>query len=182
MARTIEVVEHDPGWRSKFEREAATLRNVFGDRVIAIHHIGSTAVPGLGAKPIVDILIVLDETASIHSFDAAMEALGYRVRGECLDAVIPGTPGRFYFSKDTAGVRTHHVHACAQGHSEILDKLAFRDYLRTHQADAAAYGELKRRLALAHCHDNVGYMQGKDAFVKAMLVNARRWYERRGGA
>jgi GrpB-like predicted nucleotidyltransferase (UPF0157 family) len=144
---------------------------------MAIHHIGSTAVPGLDAKPIIDILVVLEETGSIQSFDTQMEANGYRVRGECLDAAVPGTPGRFYFTKDTAGVRTHHVHACAQGHSEILDKLAFRDYLRSHPAAAAAYGQLKRRLALAHRHDNIGYMQGKDAFVKAMLVDAQRWYQ-----
>jgi GrpB-like predicted nucleotidyltransferase (UPF0157 family) len=177
MARTIEVVEHDPHWVASFGREAASLRAVFGDRAMAIYHIGSTAVPGLDAKPIIDILVVLEETGSIQSFDAAMEALGYRVRGECLDAIIPGTPGRFYFTKDTAGVRTHHVHACAHGHSEILDKLAFRDYLRAHPADAAAYGQLKQRLALAHRHDNVGYMQGKDAFVKATLADARRWYQ-----
>ena len=150
---------------------------MFCDRAIAVYHIGSTAVPGLAAKPIIDILVVLEDTRSIQSFDAAMEALGYRARGECLDATIPGTPGRFYFTKDTAGVRTHHVHACAQGHSEIQDKLAFRDYLRAHPADAASYGQLKHRLALAHRHDNIGYMQGKDAFVNALLADARRQYQ-----
>ena len=104
-----------------------------------------------------------------------MERLGYRVRGECLDAEIPGTPGRFYFTKNSGETRTHHVHACAAGHSEIADKLAFRDYLRAHPQRAAEYGALKQRLALEHRHDNIGYMRGKDAYVQAVLDEARRW-------
>ena len=104
-----------------------------------------------------------------------MERLGYRVRGECLDAEIPGTPGRFYFTKNSGETRTHHVHACAAGHSEIADKLAFRDYLRAHPQRAAEYGALKQRLALEHRHDNIGYMRGKDAYIRSVLDDARRW-------
>jgi GrpB-like predicted nucleotidyltransferase (UPF0157 family) len=127
----------------------------------SIIHIGSTSIPGLLAKPIIDILVVLKETQTIDRFSGAMEQLGYRVRRECLDAEVPGTPGRFYFSKDACGVRTHQVHACAVGHPEVADKLAFRDYLRAHPHRAGAYGSLKRRLALDHRHDIVGYMRGK---------------------
>jgi GrpB-like predicted nucleotidyltransferase (UPF0157 family) len=97
------------------------------------------------------------------------------VRGECLDAEVPGTPGRFYFSKDTDGIRTHHVHVCAVGHPKLTDKLAFRDYLRAHRDQAIAYGNLKQRLALDHRYDNVGYMRGKDEFIKSILSEARRW-------
>jgi GrpB-like predicted nucleotidyltransferase (UPF0157 family) len=118
----------------------------------------------------------LDHTDDIDSFNPSMEALGYRVRGECLDATIPGTPGRFYFTRETNGVRSHHVHVCAKGHGEILDKLAFRDYLRTNENVALAYADLKRRLAVDHRFDNIGYMRGKDDFVKSALVDARRWY------
>ena len=107
-----------------------------------------------------------------------METLGYRARGECLDAPIPGTPGRFYFSKDTNGVRSHQVHVCAKGHREIVDKLAFRDYLCAHECVAAAYGDLKQRVAADHRFDIVGYIRSKDDFVKSALVTARRWYER----
>src|ERR1041384_113181 len=176
MSRVIEVVDYDPAWITAFEKEAVILNRVFGQRVVELHHIGSTAVPGLDAKPIIDILIVLDLTNDINSFNRAMEDVGYRVRGECLDAPIPGTPGRFYFSKETNGVRTHHVHACAQGHHEIFDKLAFRDYLRAHSSDAAAYGDLKRRIAAEHRLDNIGYMRAKDAFLKSTLSKAGRWY------
>jgi GrpB-like predicted nucleotidyltransferase (UPF0157 family) len=177
MSRVIEVVDYDPVWIAAFEKEAAILNAVFGRRVIEVHHIGSTAVPALEAKPIIDILVVLDDTDDINSFDRAMEDIGYRVRGECLDAPIPGTPGRFYFSKETNEVPSHHVHVCARGHSEIVDKLAFRDYLRTHSDKAAACGELKRRITRQFRFDNIGYMHAKAGFVKSTLLEARRWYE-----
>ena len=162
MARIIEVVDYDPAWVGAFKKEAAVLNAIFGQRIVEVHHIGSTAVPGLDAKPIIDILVILDTTDDINSFDRAMEDVGYRVRGECLDATIPGTPGRFYFTKETNGVRSHHVHVYARGHWEIADKLAFRDYLRAHLSKAAAYGELKRRIAAEYRFDNIGYMRAKD--------------------
>jgi GrpB-like predicted nucleotidyltransferase (UPF0157 family) len=176
MGRRIDVVDYDPRWIEAFEMESAMLTRIFGQRLVDIQHIGSTAVPNLAAKPIIDILIVLNNTDDIDSFNPSIEALGYRVRGECLDATIPGTPGRFYFTKETSGVRSHHVHICAQGHAEILDKLSFRDYLRAHESVALTYAELKRRLAVDHRFDSIGYVRGKDAFVKSVLADARRWY------
>ena len=175
MGRLIEVVDYDPNWIRLFEAEASRLKDVFGKRMLHIHHVGSTSVPNLAAKPIIDILAVLDDTSDIDRFSPAMEQLGYRVRGECLDAEIPGTPGRFYFTKDTNGVRSHHAHVCAEGHQEIGDKLAFRDYLRAHHDVAALYAELKKRAAIDHRFDNIGYMRAKDAFVKSTVADARRW-------
>lgn len=176
MARVIEVVDYDPLWVAAFEKEAAILNAIFGHRVVEVQHIGSTSVPGLDAKPIIDILVVLDNTNDINSFGRAMEDVGYRVRGECLDAPIPGTPGRFYFTKETNGVRSHHVHVYAKGHGDIFDKLVFRDYLCAHKDKAVAYGELKRRIAAQYRYDNIGYMTAKDGFVKSILLEARRWH------
>ena len=175
MPRTIEIVDPDPSWAAAFVTEAAALRLVFGDALVGMHHIGSTGVPGLAAKPIVDILVVLHETDSIARFSDAMEGLGYNVRGECLDAEVPGTPGRFYCSKDSAGVRTHHVHVCASSHPQVADLLVLRDYLRSAPARAAAYGSLKHELAQRHCTDNVAYMRGKASFVRTLLEEARAW-------
>jgi GrpB-like predicted nucleotidyltransferase (UPF0157 family) len=181
MARSIDVVTHDPAWPAAFAMEAARIADVFGSRLRQMHHVGSTAVPGLHAKPIIDILVVLDDTDTIDVFNPAMEALGYRVRGECLEAIVPGTPGRFYFSKNAGGVRTHQVHVCAEGHPEIAAKLAFRNYLRAHSEAAATYGRLKHELAAAHRFDNISYMRGKDAFVKSTLEDAmHRWSENPG--
>ena len=177
MPRIIEVVPHSPTWQAAFAEEARVLEAVFALRLRAIHHIGSTAVPGLAAKPVIDILIVLDETHAIETFSPAMERLGYRIRGECLDAPVPGTPGRFYFSKDTDGARSHHVHVCAEGHPQIGDLLGLRDYLRAHPSRAADYGQVKQRLAIAHRHDSIDYMRGKDAKVKELVQEARAWHE-----
>jgi GrpB-like predicted nucleotidyltransferase (UPF0157 family) len=178
MARTVVVTPYNSDWPTAFTRESEALSRVFTDSLLAIHHIGSTSVPGLAAKPIIDILVVVKETRTIDGFSAGMERLGYRVRGECLDAEIPGTPGRFYFSKDTDGVRTSQVHVCAAGHSEIGDKLAFRDYLRVHPDRANAYANLKHHLATRHRDDVLGYMRGKDEFVKSVLIEARLWVHR----
>ena len=175
MVRTIEVVQHDSAWDAAFAHEAGALVTLFAGSLMAIHHIGSTSIPGLPAKPIIDMLVVLRETETIDRFSGAMEGLGYRVRGECLNAEVPGTPGRFYFSKDTVGARTHQLHVCAVGHPEIADKLAFRDYLRAHPHRAAEYGALKQRLALRHRHDIVGYIRGKDTFIGSALDEARQW-------
>ena len=172
MGRIIEVVDYDPNWIKAFEKEAAALSHVFSERLLEIHHVGSTSVPNLAAKPIIDVLVVLDDTSDIDLFSPAMERLGYRVRGECLDAEIPGTPGRFYFTKETNGVRSHHAHVCAKGHQEIFDKLAFRNYLRANTDVANAYESLKRRAASDHRFDNIGYMLAKDDFVKTTLVDA----------
>src|SRR5437773_11103368 len=143
--------------------------------LVAIHHVGSTSIPELPAKPIIDILVVLRETVTISRFSGAMEGLGYRVRGECLDAEVPGTPGRFYFSKEQAGTRTHHTHVCAVGHVEIVEKLAFRDYLRAHPRRAAEYRALKQDLARRYRRDNIGYMHGKDAFIRTLFKDAPQW-------
>ena len=176
MGRIIEVVPPDATvWRAAFAREARLLEHVFGDALVAIHHVGSTSISGLPAKPIIDVLVVLLETVTIARFSSAMEGLGYRVRGECLDAQVPGTPGRFYFSKDQDGRRTHHTHVCAIGHVEITDKLTFRDYLRAHPDRAAEYGALKQDLARRYRRDNIGYMHGKDAFIRTVLEDARKW-------
>ena len=175
MVRTIKVADYDVAWTMAFNQEGLALSRVFGDSLVAIHHIGSTSIPELLAKPIIDILVVLNETQTIDRYSRGMEQLGYRVRGECLDAEIPGTPGRFYFSKDSDTVRSHQVHVCAVGHPEVADKLVFRDYLRAHLHRATAYGNLKRRLALDHRHNIIGYMRGKDEFIKSVLTEARQW-------
>ena len=175
MTRVIEVVEYKDEWRRLYEDEANRLRPVFGSGLMAVHHIGSTSVPGMQAKPIIDILVELEETVDITAYFGQMEALGYHCRGECLDAVVPGTPGRFYFSKDVYGQRYSQVHACRVGHFQIAELLALRDFLRAHSPEAAAYGALKRELARRVRHDNVAYMRSKDGFIKKLIHRATKW-------
>lgn len=104
-----------------------------------------------------------------------MEAAGYICRGECLDAVIPGTPGRFYYVRKRGVEHLTHVHVCATGHFQILEYLALRDYLRAHPDRAASYGQEKTSLSIRFMLDNAGYMNGKDAVVRTLIEEALHW-------
>ena len=180
MPRIIEVLDHRPEWAAMFATEAAHLAGIFGDQLLAIHHIGSTAIAGQKAKPVIDILVVIRDIATINSFTEDMIALGYDPRGECLHATVPGTPGRFYFSKKRNDVHSHHVHVCQTGHFEIRHILDFRDYLRAHPGEAREYGELKSELARQYRENNIEYMRGKDSFIQERILRAIAWREARG--
>jgi GrpB-like predicted nucleotidyltransferase (UPF0157 family) len=168
--KKVEVVPHDPRWRDSFEAESRQIAAALGENVVAIHHIGSTAVPGIHAKPIVDLLVEVKDLAGLDGRSAAMESLGYEVMGEY------GIPGRRYFRKDNQeGIRTHHVHAFEAGSAEVERHLAFRDYMIAHPADAQRYGELKRKLAQEHPQSADAYMDGKDGFIQEIDRRAVRW-------
>jgi GrpB-like predicted nucleotidyltransferase (UPF0157 family) len=172
MSRIIEVVPYDPVWPELFKQESALLQEIFGTNIVSINHTGSTSVPGMMAKPTIDILIELKDISNIQSYYEKMKSIGYDCRGECLDAVVPGTPGRFYFSKAIQEKHLYHVHACQSGHYQIREILAFRDYLRNNKEEAEKYGILKYELSKAYKNDNIGYMRGKDKFVKKLIEKA----------
>lgn len=168
--KKVEVVPHDPRWRDAFEAEAKQIANALGENIVAVHHIGSTAIPDIYAKPVVDLLVEVRDLTEVDGRGSAMESLGYEVLGEY------GIPGRRYFRKDSPeGVRTHHVHAFEAGSDEVERHLAFRDYMLAHPADAQSYSELKRKLAKEHPQSFDGYMDGKDGFIKEMDRRAARW-------
>lgn len=167
----ILIADHDPGWPDAFAREAERVRPAFGAVLVALHHIGSTAVPGLPAKPVIDMLAVVSNVDALDTRSRRFEELGYEVMGEF------GLPGRRYFRRDDPhGVRTHQIHAYAQASSgEIERHLAFRDHLRAHHDAARAYATLKRMLA-SECQGDMGcYSDGKSAFVREVEQRAARW-------
>lgn len=166
----VVVVPHDSNWFAKFSRESIDVIRALGETAQAIHHIGSTSIRGIHAKPIVDMLA---EVRAIDDVDARIEAMasvGYEGMGEY------GLAGRRYFRKsNAAGVREFHLHVYAAGSSELERHLAFRDYMRAHPDLAAEYSELKRRLA-RDCRNAIDlYMDGKDAFIKEMERQALAW-------
>lgn len=166
----VEVVPHDPRWRDAFEAEARRVAEAMGENVVAVHHIGSTSIPGIYAKPVIDLLVKVRDVAEVDGRSSAMESIGYEVMGEY------GIPGRRYFRKDDReGVRTHHIHAFEAGSAEVVRHLAFRDYMLAHPADAQRYSELKRRLAEEHPQSMDGYIDGKDGFIKEMDRLAALW-------
>ena len=161
----VRLSDPDPGWPDAFEAEAARLAPRLGPRV-ALHHVGSTAVPGLAAKPIIDILAVAPSLSDLDAAAPRMAALGYEAMGAL------GIDGRRYFRRIVGGLRTHHLHGFEEGSPHVARHLAFRDHLRAHPAEAAAYAALKRDLAARHAGDWPGYCDGKAAFVDAVEARA----------
>lgn len=164
----IELVAYDAGWPSRFENEARRLRAALGPRALRIEHVGSTAVPGLVAKPVIDIQVSVATLDDAAAFDEALEALDYThvVHDPEFDRMYP------FFAKPLAWPRTHHLHLCVVGSREELRHLAFRDHLRAHPEAARDYVELKRRLAALHGgHDEAArerYSMAKTEFVTAI--------------
>jgi GrpB-like predicted nucleotidyltransferase (UPF0157 family) len=164
----VNLVDHDPDWAGSFETERAVLGELFDGRVVAIEHVGSTSVPGLCAKPIVDVMIGLRQLELSEKEIAAMARLGYEYKGE-------HRPGRLLFVKQP---RTHHVHVVEHG-SEAWDRqLAFRDVLRSDAVERERYDALKRRLA-AEGHPLEAYGELKTPFIREVEARARAHRARR---
>jgi len=157
----VRMVPHDPKWRQEFQQEAARVSAAAGSNVVAVHHMGSTAIPAIYAKPVIDLLLVVRDLAALDEKQPMMEALGYEARGEY------GIPGRRFFRRDNErGDRTHQIHAFEDGSPQIARHLAFRDYMTTRPETAQQYSDLKRELAAKHPNDIEAYMDGKDEFIK----------------
>jgi len=161
----VEVVPHDPNWRSAFESESKLIVLALRDNMVAIHHIGSTAIPQIHAKPIIDMLVEVKDILKIDTHSSGIEALGYQAMGEF------GISGRRYFRKG----RTHHIHSFEVGSPQIERHLAFRDYVITHSEAAQEYSKLKRKLAKKYPDNIHAYMDGKDGFIKEIDLKAAKW-------
>lgn len=169
--RTIEVVDYRPEWEKMFQEEEKKIRKILGKNCIAVYHIGSTSVKGLPAKPIIDIMPVVKDISLVDAHDPEFQALGYDCRGEF------GIPGRRFYAKG-GDKRTHHVHIFEKSsEADIKRHLAVRDYLRSHPDTAREYAELKKNLAARYPHDNDGYCDGKDAYMKELEQKALKWQE-----
>lgn len=163
--RKVEVVAYDETWPKLFDTEADEIRHLLGNHCVSIHHIGSTAVQGLAAKPVIDMLAVVDEIETAERFAEELQQLGYKAKGE------NGLPGRRYFEKG-GNERTHHLHCYENGSPEIFRHLAFRDFLREHPQQAAAYGDLKLSLAKQYPLDIGRYIDGKQAMIQRIEKQA----------
>jgi GrpB-like predicted nucleotidyltransferase (UPF0157 family) len=160
---------YDPAWPARFESEAAALTGVLGSWIAGgVHHVGSTAVPGLAAKPVIDIMVgVAGLDASRPCIDLLTE-LDYCYAPYRADVM-------HWFCKPSPARRTHHLHLVPTGSERFTDVLAFRDYLRAHPEAARRYEQLKQRLAARHTHDRDAYTNGKAAMVAAITKDAQAW-------
>lgn len=167
------VVEHDPRWCAAFLCEQAALQVALGANAEAIHHIGSTAIPGILAKPVIDILCVARALDTIDATGPRLQSLGYDAKG------THGIAGRRYFQKSGSdGVRSHHLHIYETGSPRIAWHLAFRDFLLAHPAKAQEYSELKAAIVAA-APSKAQYQDRKAAFVDGTAAAALDWQDSR---
>lgn len=162
----IVIEDYNPEWPKEYEQEREAIVEAMGPCIAAIEHAGSTSVPGLAAKPIIDICINLNSYPLPAEAIAAMKKLGYEYRGEY------GIARREYFTRKSP--RPYHVHAYGPGNPEWDAHILFRDYLRAHPDAAHAYETLKRDLA-QRSTDAVVYTDDKTDFVQQTLDKAREW-------
>ncbi|NGZ77948.1 GrpB family protein [Saccharibacillus alkalitolerans] len=168
----VRLSTYDPDWVRRFEEEADFLRTVFGGEIVRFEHFGSTSVPGMKAKPVIDMMMLVRDIGSIDAYNEKMTALGYEAAGDW------GIPGRRLFRKGGAD-RTHHIHVYEDNHPQIARHLVLRDYLRIHPDEAEAYSALKERLASEHAETS-GYSPAKKAFVSELEKRALAWQSESG--
>jgi len=163
--RTVTVVDYDPAWPAGFETLRDGVWPVVADIAVAIEHVGSTSVPGLAAKPVIDLDVVVRSREDVPTAVARLATLGYAHLGDL------GVDGREAFAPPP-GTADHNLYVCPPDSPGLANHLALRDHLRRHPERAAAYGALKRRLAQAFTHDIDGYVAGKTAFIVGVLREA----------
>ncbi|WP_221179207.1 GrpB family protein [Pseudomonas protegens] len=164
----VELLPHDPQWAGQALEAARALQAALGKTLLKVHHVGSTAIPGIVAKPVLDLIPVVSSLAELDARQAVLETLGYVCRGEL------GLPGRRYCSKDDpmSGRRLVQLHCYAQGSAEIERHLAFRNYLRRHPDIAKAYEREKLRCQALHPENSHAYSDSKDAWIKRVEAQA----------
>lgn len=161
------LVPHRYEWREIFEEEAARLRSVLGEKVLRVEHVGSTAVDGMEAKPLIDMVVAVGSLDEARGLVPVLKGLGYEYRGD------GGVEGRIFFARGPRTRRTHHLSLTEPTSDHWQKSLLFRDYLRAHPRAAEEYRELKRELARKYPEDRESYTAGKDRFIEHAIESAR---------
>jgi GrpB-like predicted nucleotidyltransferase (UPF0157 family) len=165
----IRIVEYDRAWPAMAEQELRRIADAIGDVAVRLEHVGSTAVPGLAAKPIIDLQLSVAAIEPRERYVAPLERLGY------LFAPTPESPDHHFFGKPPERPRTHHLHVCEAGSEHELRHVAVRDFLRSHAGETERYAALKRELVALHPQDRIAYIGGKDEHVTAIEERALSW-------
>jgi GrpB-like predicted nucleotidyltransferase (UPF0157 family) len=165
----VRIVDYDPAWPEIAAAEMARAEAALGGQAVRIDHVGSTAVPGMAAKPIVDLQVSVAEIEPVERFARPLEEVGYLV------APDPDSPDFHFFGKPAERPRTFHLHVCAAGGDHEARHLALRDYLRARPEEALRYGEMKRGLVADRPGDRLAYIAGKADYVAALERRALDW-------
>ncbi len=167
--RKYTVVSYDTEWPELFESVRKELEPVFGDEAKAIEHVGSTAVPGMSAKPTIDVLVVVKDILEVDKLDEKMKELGYDAYGEYV-----GKGGRF-FAREENGERIVNVHCFPVDHPKVKDLIDMRDYLRTHHEESKDYADFKLDLAQKYPDDYFAYRKEKDEYIQELKKRMEKW-------
>ncbi|WP_442600210.1 GrpB family protein [Neobacillus sp. D3-1R] len=162
----VHLETYNPNWELQFENEKARIMNVIGHRVIEIKHIGSTSIKELDAKPIIDIMVGVDDLNVLQELIIPLSEIEYEYVPK------PELKDRRFFRKGEWGKGTCHLHLCEFNSTEWKDKLLFRNYLRLHPQAAREYSVLKRKLAARYQFDRPTYTKKKEPFIKAIIEKA----------
>jgi len=162
MSDEIEIVDYDPRWPARFALESARIRSVLAEPSLEVEHHGSTAVPGLAAKPVIDMLVAVDSIARATRYAMVLVEYGYE---EVDPRYRELWPERIVLVRREHGTRVYHVHLMLRGHPVWKRLLAFRDYLRSHPGVAGEYAALKRALASTAGSERHAYMTAKGDFI-----------------
>jgi GrpB-like predicted nucleotidyltransferase (UPF0157 family) len=165
----VRIVDYDRAWPGMAEQEMRRISNAVGDVAVRLEHVGSTAVPGLAAKPIVDLQLSVAVMRPRERYVAPLERLGY------LFAPAPESPDYHFFAKPPERPRTYHLHVCETGSEHEFRHVAVRDFLRSHPDEATRYVALKREVVARHPQDRLAYIEGKDDYVTALERRAVSW-------
>ncbi len=162
----IIIVDYREEWPELFQTEKQLVAEALGDTIAGIEHVGSTAVPGLSAKPIIDILVLVEKLESGWFYAGKLEKLDYLYWDN------PDRPDHYFLKKGSP--RTHHIHIMVSNSVEHLRYVAFREYLRTHPETIADYEQLKKELAEKFRDDREAYTEAKTEFIKSIEIKAQR--------
>ena len=159
--RNIVVVPYDEKWKQCFKEIAGELHAVLGDLALSIEHVGSTSVPGLAAKPIIDIDVVIENESKLNAVVDALAKIGYQHEGNL------GIPGREAFGYEgKTHLMEHHLYVCPKNSPELRRHLSFRDYLREHPEAVKEYSRIKEEAARLFPHDIDGYINHKGTLIE----------------
>jgi GrpB-like predicted nucleotidyltransferase (UPF0157 family) len=169
----VRIVDYDPGWPAEAARELRRVGEALGGVAVRLDHVGSTSVPGLAAKPIVDLQVSVAALEPQAAYAEPLEAIGY------LFVPFATAPEYHFFGRPAERPRTHHLHVCLAGSFEERRHLAVRHFLRANADEAARYEAVKREAARLHPEDRVAYMAAKEGFILEMERRALDWLESR---
>lgn len=167
----VELAEYNSNWKEEYEREEKLLKEVLGERIIAIHHIGSTSIEGLKAKPVIDILVVINSLDEITEIEEILRPYYYENRGQ------QGVPDRYFFAKGPEDARSHYIHFVEPNSKTYYNQVYFKKYLIEHPEYIKKYCDLKQELAEKYPDERPKYTQGKNEFITSVINLAKEEYD-----